>query len=367
VLDVERGETRAHPDGYFELAFSDRTARVPVPRYRMPNVRKLSAGYFAQPAMDLIDLFIGAEGTLGVITEVTLRLVTPRPATCLALVPFRHRDDALAMVRRLRDAARETWVHRDPSGIDVSGIEHIDGRSLALVREDGVDRELGIAFPEGTEIVLLVALDLPSGTSPDQAFEEIGRAADEDAPRTPLVAFCRELDSAGVLEGVQIAVPGDTARAAQLSAFREAVPEAVNRRVARAKQMVDARIQKTAADMIVPFELLERLLIRYDEDFRRRGLDAAVWGHISDGNLHPNVIPRSLEDVNSGRAAILEIGRFVIELGGSPLAEHGVGRNAVKQQLLGELYGHEGIEEMRRVKRAIDPAGKLAPGVLFPA
>jgi D-lactate dehydrogenase (cytochrome) len=367
VLDVERGQTRAHPDGYFELVFSDRTVRVPVPSYRMPHVRKVSAGYFAKPAMDLIDLFIGSEGTLGVITEVTLRLVTPRPAMCLALVPFRRRDDALAMVGRLREAARETWLGRHPSGIDVSGIEHIDGRSLALVREDGVDRQLGIVLPEGTEMVLLIALELPAGTSADQAFEEIGRATDEDAPRTPLVTFCRELDSAGVLDGVEIAVPGDSARAAQIAAFREAVPEAVNRRVARAKQTIDSRIQKTAADMIVPFDLLARLLARYDEEFSRRGLDAAVWGHISDGNLHPNVIPRSLADVDSGRAAILEIGRFVIELGGSPLAEHGVGRNAVKQQLLRELYGQDGIEQMRRVKRSIDPAGKLAPGVLFPA
>jgi D-lactate dehydrogenase (cytochrome) len=367
VLDVERGKTRAHPDGYFELVFSDRTARVPVPSYRMPNVRKLSAGYFAQPAMDLIDLFIGSEGTLGIITAVTLRLVTPRPAICLTLVPFRRREDALAMVRRLREAARETWRARDPSGLDVSGIEHIDRRSLALLQEDGVDRELGIVIPERTEMVLLVALELPPGTSPAQAFEEIGRAADADAPRTPLVSFCRELASIGVLDHVEIAVPGDSARAAQIAAFREAVPESVNRRVAWAKQTIDPRIQKTAADMIVPFEQLERLLARYDEEFRRRGLDAAVWGHISDGNLHPNVIPRSLEDVDSGRAAILEIGRFVIELGGSPLAEHGVGRNTVKQQLLSELYGRDGIEQMRLVKRAIDPTGKLAPGVLFPA
>ena len=92
----------------------------------------------------------------------------------------------------------------------------------------------------------------------------------------------------------------------------------------------------------------------------------AVWGHISDGNLHPNVLARSFADVESGRAAILEVGREAIRLGGSPLAEHGVGRNRVKQQLLEELYGREGIEEMRAVKRALDPRWTLAPGVLFP-
>ena len=143
------------------------------------------------------------------------------------------------------------------------------------------------------------------------------------------------------------------------------MPAGVNARVGRAKQDVDPRIAKTAADMIVPFERLEELLTIYDEEFRRRGLDAAVWGHISDGNLHPNVIPRSMADVESGRDAILAFGREVIRLGGSPLAEHGVGRSPVKQQLLADLYGADGIEEMRAIKRALDPEYKLAPGVLF--
>jgi D-lactate dehydrogenase (cytochrome) len=63
---------------------------------------------------------------------------------------------------------------------------------------------------------------------------------------------------------------------------------------------------------------------------------------------------------------MLESAREVIRLGGAPLAEHGVGRNKIKQQLLRELYGEDGINEMRRVKRAVDPDWKLAPGVLFP-
>ena len=107
VLDIERGVTYAHPDGYFELALSSGTVRVPIPAYRMPAVAKLSAGYFAAPGMDLIDLFIGSEGTLGVITEATLRIVPVRPAFCLAFVTFDQRPSALAFVRRLREAARQ--------------------------------------------------------------------------------------------------------------------------------------------------------------------------------------------------------------------------------------------------------------------
>jgi len=79
------------------------------------------------------------------------------------------------------------------------------------------------------------------------------------------------------------------------------------------------------------------------------------------------VIPATMEDVVRGRQAILECGREIVSLGGCPLAEHGVGRNPVKQALLRQLYGTEGISEMRAVKAALDPEGRLAPGVLFPA
>ena len=365
VLDVARGRTTAHPGRFFEIILSERTARVPVPRYRMPDVAKLAAGYFAAPGMDLIDLFIGSEGTLGVITEATLRVLPERPGMCLAFVPFGDRAAALSFVTRLREAAQDTWRTNDPRGLDVSAIEHMDARCLTLLREDGADRANGVAIPSDAVMALLVTLELPANTDAAQAFDEIGRAREPSAPDTALVRFCRALDAAGVLDRVEIAVPGDAAREHQFLALREAVPAGVNARVGRAKQQVDARIAKTAADMIVPFERLGELLTIYDEESRRRGLDAAVWGHISDGNLHPNVIPRSMDDVESGKAAILTFGREVIRLGGSPLAEHGVGRNPVKQQLLLELYGRHGVDEMRAVKRTLDPDVKLSPGVLF--
>ena len=354
VLDVERGAIRA--SGGFEIAASDRTIAVPLPRYRMPRVPKCSAGYFAAPAMDPIDLFIGAEGTLGIVTSVTLRVLPVRPAQCLAFVPFTDRRAALTLVRELREAA----------DLPVVAIEHMDARCLALLREDGIDRLHGVPISPAASIALLVTVELPAETTAARAYDEIGRAREAAAPDTPLVRFCRALDRAGVFDDVEIAVPGDRTRAAQLLAVREAVPAAVNARVGRAKQSIDPRIEKTAADMIVPFDRFDDLLSFYDEEFRRRRLDAAVWGHISDGNLHPNVIPRSIADVESGKDAILAFGREVIRMGGSPLAEHGVGRNPVKQQLLRELYGEEGIEEMRRIKRAIDPEWKLSPGVLFP-
>ena len=212
VLDIERGLVHAHPDGYFEVVGRTGTVRVPVPRYRMPDVPKLSAGYFAAPGMDLIDLFIGAEGTLGVVVNVTLRVLAPRPAWCLAFVPFADRGAGLAFVRALRDAAKETWRTGDPGGLNVSAIEHMDARCLELAREDGVDRRTGVTWPDGTAIALLVTLELPPSVTAEQAFEEIGRAREPRAAGgrdTPIVRFCRALDEAGVIDDVEIAVPGD--------------------------------------------------------------------------------------------------------------------------------------------------------------
>jgi D-lactate dehydrogenase (cytochrome) len=150
VLDVVRGEVRAHIDGYFEVRTSTGVVRVPVPTYVMPNVPKRSAGYHAEPGMDLIDLFVGSEGTLGVIVETTLGIVTPAPATCLALVPFPREARALDVVADLRDRARRTWRERDPRGLDVSAIEMLDRRCLEMLHDDGADAKHGISLPPET-------------------------------------------------------------------------------------------------------------------------------------------------------------------------------------------------------------------------
>ena len=121
----------------------------------------------------------------------------------------------------------------------------------------------------------------------------------------------------------------------------------------------------SAADMIVPWGRFPQMLRACQELFAARDLDYAIWGHISDGNVHPNVLPRRAGDVETGAEAILELGRAVIAMGGCPLAEHGVGRHPLKKALLRLLHGEPGVAAMRVVKDSIDPAGRMAPGVIF--
>ena len=344
LVEIRRGEVTASPDGWFELQFSSgNILRVPVPTYVMPDVAKLSAGYFARPGMDLIDLFIGSEGTLGVVADATLRVI-PMPRRCVVLVTCDSDSQAATVTAALRREAASS--RRGEGPLDVSAVEFMDGRSLAVVPDEALSRA-GVGRPVGTAVLLLVQIEVADRE--DEAVQHMDSV----------------LDACGVRADPQVALPGDERGASRLFELREAVPAGVNALVAAAKSRVHPDIEKVAGDLIVPFERLEESLALYRQTIERYGLEYALWGHVSDGNMHPNVIPRSLADVDRGKAAILDMARGVVAMGGAPLAEHGVGRSALKQQLLRELYGERGIEEMRAVKRALDPEWKLAAGVLF--
>ena len=365
LLDLERGRVRAS-DGRFVIDTPRGAVEVPAPTYGLPRVPKHSAGYHAAPDLDLVDLFVGSEGTLGVVTSVTLDVLPRRPELCVVLIVLDDEGQATALAARLRDVSIETRRRADPAGLDVMAIEYLDRRSLELAGAGGAGRRNRVSIPETAGAVLLLQIELPPGATAGAVHEQIDLAASAEPPHGPIVHLCHLLEAEGLLDRAQLAAPGETARTAELLALREAVPEAVNRQVAIAKRTVDDTIEKTAADMIVPFSKLSDCVRLFRTAFESRGLDHAVWGHLSDANLHPNVLPRSADDVRAGKEAILACGQEVIRLGGCPLAEHGVGRNPVKQALLRLLHGAAGIEQMRAVKRALDPENKLAPGVLFP-
>jgi D-lactate dehydrogenase (cytochrome) len=364
VLDLERGQCLAHPDGYFEIAGLTGLQRLPIPSYQMPQVAKCSAGYYAAPQMDLIDLFIGSEGTLGVITEATLRVVTPKPEICLALVPCQTEAQALMLTKELRELSLQTRQAADPRGLDISAIEYIDARSLELLRSDSREKRTNVFVKPDTQTLLLIQIELRPELV-ERAYDDIAQALESDAPDVPLVQLVRLLDANGLLDETELILPQEQQRIEQIYALREAVPLGVNAHVQRQQREIDPGITKMAADMIVPFEHLDTMMQIFRDGFSSQGLDYAIWGHISDGNMHPNLLPRSLEDIQRARQVISDCGRAVIALGGSPLAEHGVGRNPIKQALLKELYGAAGIQQMKAVKQALDPAGKLSPGNLF--
>jgi D-lactate dehydrogenase (cytochrome) len=365
VLDLRRGDCTADAGGFFEIVGTNgETIEVPVPTYRMPAVAKRSAGYYADERTDLLDLLIGSEGTLAVATRIKLRLLRPRPSWFCAFVPLAGDGAAIELAGVVRKASLETRRTGDSNGMDVAAIEYMDRRCLELLKEDRVDERLGISWPADIQAALLVQMELPGGCTRDAAFEELGRLDDPSAD-SGLLRLCRLLVEFEAFDVTVPVLPGEEARRRALFALREAVPEAVNRRIAERGRASAGKVSKSSGDVIVPFENFARSLGRYRAVLDARGLDHATWGHISDGNVHPNVIVRDAEEMDAAKSAQKEIGRAAIELGGCPMSEHGVGRNPIKKRLLEDLYGSAGIEQMIAVKRAFDPEFKLAPGVIF--
>jgi D-lactate dehydrogenase (cytochrome) len=360
VLDLARGEVTAHPDGWFEIVRrSGARTRVPVPRSATPAVPKNSAGYRGGAGLDLVDLFVGSEGTLGVVTEVTLRLLPARPSWLAVLVPVRDDGEAAALTRELR--AESALARGDATRADVAAIEYMDERCVAVLREDGVPSRTGVPIPDAARALLLAQIELPPSYDRAHAVEELSDPSREG----PVASFCRILDRFGLLASAVPALPGEEERRRALFALREAVPEGVNARVRAAALSSGEPVSKSGGDVIVPFGRFEEALARYRAILASTGLEAAIWGHISDGNVHPNLVATGAATMETARAAQLEIGKVAIELGGSPLAEHGTGRNPVKKALLAMLHGEAGVESMRATKRALDPDWLLAPGVIF--
>ena len=168
------------------------------------------------------------------------------------------------------------------------------------------------------------------------------------------------------MDGLEFAFPEDEPRQLAFAALREAVPQRVGEILA-ARRRERGGVRKVAGDLIVPFEELPSMIDFYREGFRRRGLRFAIWGHLSDGNLHPNALPRDADQVREGCELLLEFAGEAARRGGCPLSEHGVGRNPVKQEMLRRFLGDAAVATMRRIKLALDPGARFAPGVLFPA
>ena len=367
-LELERGQCVVPRGGNFTVRTSaGRRVAVPTPLHELPALKKISAGYYSSDPLDLVDLFVGAEGTLGLVTDVTLDLVRLPPTVLTAVIFCSDLAVALRSTAALRAAAERARRDADPQGPDVRAIELLDGHCLELLRRRGFDRRHRLELPTAAGAALLLELECARRLDDGQVEERLaawfeGNRADDG----PLPRLLRILEAEGVCDTLELAFPSDAGRRETLAAFREEAPAAVAEILAQRKRDQPG-IRKIAGDMIVPFAHLAEIVEVYRAELEGRDLQYAIWGHVSDGNLHPNVLAADEREVARGLEALRAIADKVMLHGGAPLSEHGVGRDPLKQELLRRFVGDGGITAMRAVRRALDPAGRLAPGTLFPA
>ncbi|MBP6572357.1 MAG: FAD-binding oxidoreductase [Gemmatimonadales bacterium] len=290
---------------------------------RWPRTRKQSFGYDLAAwwaSGDLVDLVIGAEGTLGVMTEVTVRLA-PIAAHRLAL-------RVVLADRALLVPALETVRRHDPAVL-----EFLDGSFLRLVEAD---------VPSGTAAVLLADLE--------------GEHADELQAR----AAALQQDLAGLGAGVtEAVVAADAAAIAALWRIRHGASP-------RLAALTDGRqSMQIIEDGCVPPAALGRYLDAVDAACRAERIDAVMFGHAGDGHVHVNLLPnlRKADWLGRVRGVYEEVAGALLALGGTPSGEHGAGR--LRAPLIERFLGPEAVTCFQAIKTAFDPAGRHNPGVIL--
>jgi glycolate oxidase len=269
---------------------------------------------------DLLGAFVGSEGTLGIATKVTLRILRAPEAVRTLLAGFAHTDDAGGAVSAVIAA-----------GILPAAIEMMDAVTI-----EAAEAAVNANYPDGCGAVLIVELDGPVA----QVEEDLGHVE----------AICQ------VHQAREVRIASDPADRAAVWRGRKAAFAAMGR------ISPDYYVQ----DGVVPRTMLPAVLRRIDELSQEHGLRVGNVFHAGDGNLHPLVLYDGRVDGEAARAEELSQKILVacVDAGGSITGEHGVGNDKACAMPL--MFGEDDIAAMQRLRRAFDPAGLANPGKLFP-
>lgn len=321
-----------------------RSIELPAPASKTISYRpvaipptKHAAGYYLTEFAEPVDLFIGSEGSLGIITELELKCISP-PAKTLYLCIFLPEDTPEETVRRLKNA----------ESFSPAAVEYMDENSLSLLKE--FRREQGEAsgvpqLPEPARAVLYVEI----GFERQEQFLKISSEIQKILEEKGIPA---EYTWAGFSHHDLTA----------MKKFRHALPERINSIIGMRKNSIP-ELTKIGTDMSVPDHAFPEQLAEYRRVLEGAGLEYCMFGHIGNGHLHVNILPKNLKEQESAWKLYGQFARSVVERGGSVSAEHGIGR--LKRKFMHLQFTPEELEEMHAIKAALDPQGLFSPGVLF--
>ncbi len=336
VLDLRRGEWVSEGGAGLRVRTDGRERIVHPPRIRPVRV-KSTAGYWGGTPLDWIDLFIGSEGTLGVITEIELRLARKPESVFGGLAFFRTEDQALSFVRLA--------VSQD--GPQPSVLEFFDsaGIHLAAGCESSAGRSFSFPFDPGSSGCAVYFEQECATDRMEQSLDAYGR----------MLSRCgSSLDEAwGAMDERELR---------RIAEFRHALPEAINTVIGRRKRMHPA-IHKVSTDFAVPEESFHGLFRFYRQRLDQTGLEYVIFGHIGENHVHLNVLPGSEQELIEALQVGRELAIEAVRLGGTVSAEHGIGK--LKKHLLTLQFGPEDLDSMIRVKKELDPGWILGRGSLF--
>jgi len=320
VLDLPRGRYKAGWQNILQIPLRNRILKIPIPRYGWPTL-KHTGGYFVSRGLDAVDLFIGSEGTLGVVTEIEL-LLLPRPRQVLAWVVFFQREEeAWDFAKRIRAMSRSRIL------------EYFDRGSLEFLRPGFP------SIPQAAQACLFIEQEVEEG----QITSAIRRKWQE--------RFEQE-------KGVEAIWEGESPeKQREFREFRSALPLAVREFLAEHAQV------KVGTDTCVPHERFEELVLFHRRLVGESGLVNVTFGHIGESHVHLNLLPKNDTEAEKARALYPKLVRKALALGGTFSAEHGVGK--LKRGYFQEFFGEAAAREMLAIKQTFDSNLILGRGTLF--
>ncbi|MFN0139591.1 MAG: FAD-binding oxidoreductase [Pyrinomonadaceae bacterium] len=362
-LTLTRGEA-VSPDGETVSLTTARGRRIDArpPTYTRPDVRKNVSGYFNARPLDAIDLFIGSEGTLGVITEIELSLLKKPEGFFSGVVFFEHERDLLNFVDEVRAQSFSTRTRPPETPLAANNL--VDS-STSIRDETSLSADEGVRVPSidatlveyfDDRALKFISEKFPE-TPPDMAgaifFEQETTVETEDA-------LFEQWNSLLEKHNADLARSWFTTNEQdreKMREFRHALPVGVNERVVKNKQ------KKIGTDMAVPDANFPAFLKFYKDTLDASGLEYVIFGHIGDCHLHANMLPKTADEAEKARHIYGRCVAQAIMLGGCVSAEHGIGK--LKRKYLDAMMGERYLNEMAELKRAFDPNGILGRGNIF--
>ena len=288
---------------------------------------------------DLIDLYLGSEGMLGVITNLELML-EPLPAQIWGVVFFfETQSQAIGFI--------DVLARRQAAGQDseIVAIEFMDQTTLDCIQKfRSFNPRLAVIPEPGPGVLSAVCIEIRSHQ--EKKVETIAQqlmetAADLDCDLDRTWAFCH---------------PNEMDR---FCLFRHAAPEAINFLVDKARQS-DTRIIKLGTDMQLKKTSAANLGAMYQQDLQQHGLKAAIFGHAADGLLHVNILPADYSQSVRAKALMEKWAALIQSQGGTAVTEHGIGK--VKPHLFRSMPLPQRIDALLKLKDKLDPSGLWNPG-----
>lgn len=321
ILDITRGEFSVKKGEPFPLKLKDREIKLNLPAYRMPDI-KTAAGYYVKDNTDLIDLFIGQEGTLGLILEADIALGI-KPEGVMSFFSF------------------------FPSEKD----------ALSFINEAKLNKALSMEFMDINSLRLLHTKfsNIPIGFAKAMVYFEQDHNKENEDKLTEY--WLKLLEKHNALTGSSYFADSDRERE-KLIELRHALPEMINEIVKRNK------LPKVGTDIAVPDKGFDEMFAFYKEKLRSAKIDYVIFGHAGENHLHVNMLPKTEDEFKKSRSVYMDFVKKAVELGGTVSAEHGIGK--LKHAFLEVMYGRKNMQEMAMFKKTLDPACILGLDNIFP-